>query len=98
MGRGGRSVLLTLQNGLIISAFGAYLVVITADTGWPAGVVALGYAIVQLGNGFLSPLTGWCCDRVGVRAVSARERSSRRPASSSPRPSPTHRTSSGPSS
>jgi MFS family permease len=66
----GGSVLLTLQNGLIISAFGAYLVVITADTGWPAGVVALGYAIVQLGNGFLSPLTGWCCDRVGVRAVS----------------------------
>jgi MFS family permease len=65
----GGSVLLTLQNGLIISAFGAYLVVITADTGWPAGVVALGYAIVQLGNGFLSPLTGWFCDRVGVRAV-----------------------------
>jgi MFS family permease len=66
----GGSVLLTLQNGLIISAFGAYLVVITADTGWSAGVVALGYAIVQLGNGFLSPLTGWFCDRVGVRAVS----------------------------
>ncbi|WP_345607462.1 MFS transporter [Pseudonocardia adelaidensis] len=65
----GGSILLTLQNGLIISAFGAYLVVITADTGWSAGVVALGYAIVQLGNGFLSPLTGWICDRVGVRAV-----------------------------
>jgi MFS family permease len=65
----GGSVLLTLQNGLIISAFGAYLVVITADTGWAPGVIALGYAIVQLGNGFLSPLTGWFCDRVGVRAV-----------------------------
>jgi MFS family permease len=65
----GGSVLLTLQNGLIISAFGAYLVVITADTGWSPGVIALGYAIVQLGNGFLSPLTGWFCDRVGVRAV-----------------------------
>jgi MFS family permease len=58
-----------LQNGLIISAFGAYLVVITADTGWAPGVIAFGYAIVQLGNGFLSPLTGWCCDRLGVRAV-----------------------------
>ncbi|TWF80605.1 putative MFS family arabinose efflux permease [Pseudonocardia hierapolitana] len=65
----GGSVLLTLQNGLIISAFGAYLVVITDDTGWSPGVIALGYAIVQLGNGFLSPLTGWFCDRVGVRAV-----------------------------
>jgi MFS family permease len=66
----GGSVLLTLQNGLIMSAFGAYLVAITADTGWSPGVVALGYAIVQLGNGFLSPLTGWCCDRFGTRAVS----------------------------
>jgi MFS family permease len=63
------SVLLTLQNGLIMSAFGAYLVVITADTGWPPGAIAVGYAIVQLGNGFLAPLTGWICDRVGVRAV-----------------------------
>jgi MFS family permease len=65
----GGSALLTLQNGLIINAFGAYLVVITADTGWSPGVIALGYAIVQLGNGFLSPLTGWFCDRVGVRVV-----------------------------
>jgi len=63
------SVLLTLQNGLIMSAFGAYLVVITADTGWSPGAIAVGYAIVQLGNGFLAPLTGWVCDRVGVRAV-----------------------------
>jgi MFS family permease len=67
---GGGSVLLTLQNGLIMSAFGAYLVTITADTGWSPGVVALGYAIVQLGNGFISPITGWCCDRFGTRAVS----------------------------
>jgi MFS family permease len=66
----GGSVLLTLQNGLILSAFGAYLVAITADTGWSAGVIALGYAILQLGNGFLAPLTGWCCDRFGTRAVS----------------------------
>ena len=66
----GGSVLLTLQNGLIMSAFGAYLVAITADTGWAPGVIAVGYSIVQLGNGFLSPLTGWCCDRFGTRAVS----------------------------
>jgi MFS family permease len=66
----GGSVLLTLQNGLILSAFGAYLVTITADTGWTPGVIALGYAILQLGNGFLAPLTGWCCDRFGTRAVS----------------------------
>lgn len=66
----GGSVLLTLQNGLIISAFGAYLVSITGDTGWTPGVIAIGYAIIQLGNGFLSPLTGWCCDRFGTRAVS----------------------------
>jgi MFS family permease len=65
----GGSVLLTLQNGLIISAFGAYLVSITADTGWDAGLIAIGYAVVQLGNGFLAPLTGWCCDRFGTRAV-----------------------------
>jgi MFS family permease len=66
----GGSVLLTLQNGLILSAFGAYLVSITVDTGWSPGVIALGYAILQLGNGFLAPLTGWCCDRFGTRAVS----------------------------
>lgn len=66
----GGSVLLMLQNGLIMSAFGAYLVAITADTGWAPGVIALGYAILQLGNGFLAPLTGWCCDRFGTRAVS----------------------------
>lgn len=66
----GGSVLLMLQNGLIMSAFGAYLVAITADTGWAPGVVAVGYAIVQLGNGFVAPITGWCCDRFGTRAVS----------------------------
>ncbi|WP_214403696.1 MFS transporter [Pseudonocardia lacus] len=65
----GGSVLLTLQNGLIMSAFGAYLVVITADTGWAPGVIAIGYAVLQLGNGFIAPLTGWACDRVGTRAV-----------------------------
>jgi MFS family permease len=65
----GGSVLLTLQNGLIMAAFGAYLVAITADTGWAAGVIAVAYAIVQLGNGFLSPFTGWCCDRFGTRVV-----------------------------
>ncbi|MCO1653828.1 MFS transporter [Pseudonocardia humida] len=65
----GGSVLLTLQNGLIMSAFGAYLVAITADTGWAPGVIALGYAVLQLGNGFIAPLTGWACDRFGTRAV-----------------------------
>jgi MFS family permease len=65
----GGSVLLTLQNALIMSAFGAYLVAVTADTGWAPAVVAVGYAIVQLGNGFIAPLTGWCCDRFGTRAV-----------------------------
>jgi MFS family permease len=65
----GGSVLLTLQNGLILSAFGAYLVAITADTGWAPGVIALGYAVLQLGNGFIAPLTGWACDRFGTRAV-----------------------------
>ncbi|TCK22244.1 MFS transporter [Pseudonocardia endophytica] len=67
----GGSVLLTVQNGLIMAAFGAYLVAVTADTGWAAGVVALGYAVVQLGNGFIAPLTGWACDRVGTRLVAA---------------------------
>ena len=80
----GGSVLLTLQNGLIMCAFGAYLVVITADTGWSAGMIALGYAIVQLGNGFLSPLTGWFCDRVGARAVAGFGSILARPASPPP--------------
>lgn len=65
------SALLTLQNGLIISAFGAYLVAITEDTGWAAGAIAVGYAIVQLSNGLLAPVTGWCCDRWGTRAVAS---------------------------
>ncbi|OLT21828.1 hypothetical protein BJF78_33845 [Pseudonocardia sp. CNS-139] len=66
----GGSVLLTLQTGFIMNAFGAYLVAITADTGWAPGVISLGYAILQLGNGFLAPITGWCCARFGTRAVS----------------------------
>lgn len=65
----GGAALLALQNGLIISAFGAYLVAITADTGWAAGAIAVGYAIMQLSNGLLAPLTGWCSDRWGTRAV-----------------------------
>lgn len=65
------SALLTLQNGLIISAFGAYLVAITGDTGWQAGAIAVGYAIVQMSNGLLAPVTGWCCDRWGTRAVAS---------------------------
>jgi MFS family permease len=65
----GGSVLLTLQNALIMSAFGAYLVAVSAETGWAPAVIAVGYAIVQLGNGFIAPITGWCCDRFGTRAV-----------------------------
>jgi MFS family permease len=65
----GGSVLLTLQSALIMSAFGAYLVAVSAETGWAPAVIAVGYAIVQLGNGFVAPITGWCCDRFGTRAV-----------------------------
>lgn len=63
------AALLTLQTGFVVSAFGAYLVAITAETGWNPGVVAVAFAVVQLGNGTLSPVTGWCCDRFGTRAV-----------------------------
>ncbi|MFB9743436.1 MFS transporter, partial [Pseudonocardia sulfidoxydans] len=55
----------------MISAFGAYLVAITADTGWSPGIVAVAFAIIQLGNGTISPVTGWACDRFGTRAVAA---------------------------
>lgn len=63
------AVLLTLLNGMIINASGAYFVAITADTGWDPRVIAIGFTIVQIGNGLLSPVTGWCCDRLGTRAV-----------------------------
>jgi len=65
------SVLLLVQTGCVISAFGAYLVAITADTGWSPGIVAVAFAIIQLGNGTISPVTGWACDRFGTRAVAA---------------------------
>ncbi|GAY11546.1 MFS transporter [Pseudonocardia sp. N23] len=64
-------MLLTVQTGCVISAFGAYLVAITADTGWTPGLVAVAFAIIQLGNGTISPVTGWACDRFGTRAVAA---------------------------
>ncbi|GEL21949.1 MFS transporter [Pseudonocardia sulfidoxydans NBRC 16205] len=60
-----------VQTGCVISAFGAYLVAITADTGWSPGIVAVAFAIIQLGNGTISPVTGWACDRFGTRAVAA---------------------------
>ncbi|MDA0799815.1 MAG: MFS transporter [Chloroflexi bacterium] len=62
-------VLQALPAGLLMQAFGSYIVLLQRDFGWSRTVLSGAFSAVRLEEGLLGPLQGWMLDRFGPRAV-----------------------------
>lgn len=60
-------LLLALAQGLVISSYGAYSVVLNDTYGWSLTTLAGGFGLLQAVVGLLSPVAGWLSDRIGPR-------------------------------
>jgi sugar phosphate permease len=59
-----------LPAGLMLSAYGAYVVVMQAEFGWSATAFAAAFSLQQVATGLLGPLHGWLLQRFGpVRII-----------------------------
>lgn len=61
------AAILGLIAGLLLQAFGAYMVVLQADLGWSATMLSAAYSLLRLESGLVGPLQGWSIDRYGPR-------------------------------
>jgi sugar phosphate permease len=66
---GAAIVLQALPSGLLMQAFGSYIVLLERDFGWSRTTLSGAFAAVRLEEGLLGPLQGWMLDRFGPRAV-----------------------------
>ncbi|MDA1009994.1 MAG: MFS transporter [Chloroflexi bacterium] len=62
-------VLQALPAGLLMQAFGTYIVLLQRDFGWSRTVLSGAFAAIRLEEGLLGPIQGWMLDRFGPRAV-----------------------------
>lgn len=62
-------VLQLLQGSLLGQAYGAYVVVLSAEFGWSRTVLSGASALREAEGGIVGPLQGWLVDRIGPRAV-----------------------------
>jgi MFS family permease len=58
-----------ITTGLLMQAYGAYVVVMQAEFGWSRTAFSLGFAIQRVESGLLGPIQGWMLDRWGPRPV-----------------------------
>lgn len=63
------AVVLTLQSGLILQAFGNYAVILREQFGWSTTTISVAYASNRSESGLLGPIQGWALNRFGSRAV-----------------------------
>lgn len=61
------AVILGLIAGLLLQAYGAYMVVLQRDLGWSATMLSAAYAMLRLESGLIGPLQGWSIDRYGPK-------------------------------
>lgn len=61
------AAILGLVAGLLLQAFGAYVVVLQRDLGWSATVLSAAYSLLRLESGLMGPLQGWSIDRYGPK-------------------------------
>ena len=61
---------LQLLAGLLwMQSYGAYVVLLRAEFGWSAALVAGAFAMTRIESGILGPLQGWLTDRYGPRVI-----------------------------
>ena len=58
-----------LQGGLLLQAFGAYVVALSEEKGWSKTSLAGGAAIQSVEGALLGPALGWLIDRFGARRM-----------------------------
>jgi MFS family permease len=58
-----------LQTGLLMQAYGAYVVVLREEFGWSKTALAAAFSLQRVESGLLGPLQGWMLDRWGPRMV-----------------------------
>ena len=56
-------------SGLLMQAYGAYVVLLRDDFGWSRTVLGAGFSVMRAEIGLLGPIEGWLIDRFGPRAV-----------------------------
>ncbi len=66
---GAAIVLQALPAGLLMQAFGTYIVLLQRDFGWSRTVLSGAFAAIRLEEGLLGPIQGWLLDRFGPRSV-----------------------------
>ena len=62
-------VILTMQAGLFMHAFGSYSVLLQREFGWSATTLSIAFAMTRAESGILGPLQGWMIDRFGPHRV-----------------------------
>lgn len=58
-----------LHGGLLLQAFGTYVVALSEDKGWSKTALAGGAAIQSVEGALLGPVLGWLIDRFGARVM-----------------------------
>jgi MFS family permease len=58
-----------MPSGLVMQAFGTYVVLLEREFGWSRAAIAGAFAVMRVEEGLLGPIEGWLLDRFGPRAV-----------------------------
>lgn len=62
-------VVQTLISGLMMQAYGAYVVVLREQFNWNKTIFSAAFSLSRAESGLLGPIEGWLVDRFGPRAV-----------------------------
>lgn len=62
-------VLQALPSGLVMQAFGTYVVLLGAEYGWSRAALSGAFSVMRIEEGLLGPIEGWLLDRFGPRAI-----------------------------
>ncbi len=66
---GAAIVLQVMPSGLVMNAFGTYVVLLEREFGWSRAVLSGAFAVMRIEEGLLGPIEGWLLDKFGPRAV-----------------------------
>ncbi|HUG14528.1 MAG TPA: MFS transporter [Thermomicrobiales bacterium] len=58
-----------LQTGLLMQAYGSYVVVLQSEFGWSKTALAAAFSLQRVESGLIGPIQGWMLERWGPRAV-----------------------------
>lgn len=66
---GAAVIMQAMPSGLVMQAFGTYVVLLEAEYGWSRAALAGAFSVMRIEEGLLGPIEGWLLDRFGPRAI-----------------------------